>query len=213
MIVKAWLRVPNWGDLINKELVRMISGQEPALIPAIESPGQDNYLICGSVAGYADELSTIWGAGFLTEYDRIEHVKEIRAVRGPITRYLIRAQGLECPEIYGDPALLLPRYYKPRLIKRHAWGVVLHYSDLDHEFQFANVIRPDLPSFEFIDRILECERIMSSSLHGLVVAEAYGIPAEQLKLNGPIYQLKFDDYNLAKGRVNLDKLMEVCPLA
>ncbi|WP_156383835.1 hypothetical protein [Methylobacterium sp. Leaf456] len=53
-----------------------------------------------------------------------------------------------------------------------------------------------------IDAVLSCRRILSSSLHGLILAHAYGIPATWLKISDrPLGDdFKFRDYWASIGR-------------
>lgn len=53
---------------------------------------------------------------------------------------------------------------------------------------------------EVLRQIAACEFIVSSSLHGLVIADAYGVPNVRVRLSlGLIDELKFDDYYSAFG--------------
>ncbi|MFG1480111.1 polysaccharide pyruvyl transferase family protein [Xanthobacter sp. V4C-4] len=123
----------------------------------------------------------------------------IHATRGPISRALLSG-GDTSPGVFGDPVWLLPRFYRPRIRKKWRLGVVLHLSDLADRAYEAHPLpalrRYDLPAGlasevrlittvtpigvgrlkAKVDEILACERIVSTSLHGLVIAEAYGIP-------------------------------------
>jgi len=112
------------------------------------------------------------------------------------------------PEVYGDPALLLPLIYSKNAYsgaKLYKRGIIPHYIDkkahptLEDGDHLIDVLRP-WP--EVVDEILRCEAVVSSSLHGIVVAEAYGIPAtwavwSSKVIGGP---LKFHDYFLGTGR-------------
>ena len=53
-----------------------------------------------------------------------------------------------------------------------------------------------------IDEICSCDMIVSSSLHGIIIAEAYGIDAVWIKLSDKIIggRFKFNDYFLGSGR-------------
>ena len=118
------------------------------------------------------------------------------ATRGPISARILG--GTDVP--YGDPVWLLPRFYRPRVEKTHELGIILHLSELDGRALDAGpsaaVQRAHIPetwrgSVKTIntlttispeglrkktDEILACKRIVSTSLHGMVIAETYGIP-------------------------------------
>lgn len=93
---------------------------------------------------------------------------------------------MDCPAAYGDPALLLPKYYQPKQLQKSKIGVVLHHRDWDvMGSDFIENLRKealviDLTRYgcwtDVIDQICSCELILSSSLHGLIVSDAYGIP-------------------------------------
>lgn len=130
-------------------------------------------------------------------------------MRGPLTRETLLRAGYRCPRIYGDPALLLPRFYQPRGWRAlHDVGVVCHHSHRNL-LLFGEGIRGidiarDIDGIEsFIDEICECRRIVSSSLHGIIVAHAYGIAARQFFVaDSPLLgsaNKKFEDYYLSTG--------------
>lgn len=212
MIIKAWMPRYNWGDQINRELAWLITGEWPELVHANTFQAKPHYLCIGSILTYCDPASIVWGSGFLSAEDKLtREPAKICAVRGPLSRAALLKQRVYCPEVYGDPALLLPRFYNPQIRKRHNLGVVLHWGDVNNAKMFKHVILPTSPPFKFIDEILACKAILSSSLHGLIVAEAYGIPADQLVLSEDHYQFKFDDYKESRKYLDLNKLMDVCP--
>jgi hypothetical protein len=125
----------------------------------------------------------------------------IHATRGPFTGDIFRREGLVAPEIYGDPVWFLPKLFpRPAAPPTYELGVILHLTELDaytstagasdalerysvpEELKHAvRIISPitdrDLKSMEErLFEILSCKRIASTSLHGLVIAETYGIP-------------------------------------
>jgi pyruvyltransferase len=111
----------------------------------------------------------------------------------------------DVPEVYGDPAMLLPLIYTPRTEKRFEVGLVPHYVDRDA----VRMNDPCVSTIDVladwqsvIDRIAECETILSSSLHGLIVAEAYGIPALWTTITDGVAGegFKFRDYYLSTSR-------------
>ena len=125
--------------------------------------------------------------------------------------------GLECPEVYGDPALLMPLIYKPKVEKvKGRIGFIPHYKDvkdkdiirlLNEGGKDAILIKVQKYSswHDVIKQILSCEFIISSSLHGLILSDAYGIPNQWITLQKalPGGGFKFDDYYSAVGKVVL----------
>lgn len=130
------------------------------------------------------------------------------ATRGPLSGALIAGGRVAAP-VFGDPVWLLPRFYRPEVEKRWELGVILHLSELaDRATEChprAGLRRAEIPA-EFagsvrlintvtdistggmrarLDDILSCRRIVSTSLHGLVFAESYGIPCLPFPARGP----------------------------
>jgi len=129
-----------------------------------------------------------------------------------LTRKYLLKRGIVCPEVYGDPALLLSLYYCPKVEKKHRIGVVLHYKDQTDENKerilqaFPDVFFIDIAHYNnwlgFVDQLLSCDVILSSSLHGLIVAESYGVPNVWVKLSGNVMggEFKFHDFFLSINR-------------
>ena len=72
-------------------------------------------------------------------------------------------------------------------------------------FKVISVARSTPHEIEnFIDELASCESIFSSSLHGVIVAQAYGIPAQWITVkDSPInddQNFKFEDYFLGAGQ-------------
>jgi len=138
-------------------------------------------LAIGSIIQHATARHTVWGSGAIRATDRLSADATYLAVRGPLTRNMVLEAGGTCQEVYGDPALLLPRFHCEPVRQTHRLGIVPHYVD---EAQVRKHY-PDTPiisplrhdPLEVVDEIRSCRKIVSSSLHGLVVAHAYGIPA------------------------------------
>jgi pyruvyltransferase len=70
-------------------------------------------MVIGSIIGWmTNKDSIIWGSGVREPDNPLPAIpRKVLAVRGPLTRKYLISQGVECPEIYGDPALLLPKIY------------------------------------------------------------------------------------------------------
>lgn len=171
---------------------------------------QQKLLAIGSVLIIARDNDVIWGTGMnakrldLTLYKF--HDLEVKAVRGPLTRRFLQDNfNIACPEIYGDPALLIP-YFFPEFKKNpdpeHDYVIVSHYSEknLFPKEEYPNVIYADEPWRDVIRKILNSKFVISSSLHGMIVAEAYGIPARYLRVTESEPLFKFMDYYLGTNR-------------
>lgn len=135
---------------------------------------------------------TIFGSGFIEKGPEAAPRFKVLAVRGALTRARL---NIDAP--LGDPGLLFGKIIPPQK-KRWRLGVVPHYAD--------NLKRGDLPKgVRFINvrqnpikvslDIAACDFIVSSSLHGLVVADALGIPNVRLSFQGLVGgDYKFRDY-------------------
>lgn len=174
-----WTDAPNFGDLLSPWLVRKMTGMN------VEFADRDepHYVTIGSIVGRASNNSLIWGTGsFGTETKaRLSPKAKYHAVRGPLTRQILKNAKIDAPQIYGDPALLMPLYYYPDVPITHEIGVVVRWSekewksvDIDPRVKIINLKTSDVE--ETIDAFMSCRRIISSSLHGLIIADAYGIP-------------------------------------
>lgn len=205
----------NWGDDINYYFLREIV--DKPIVPYYHSIiakhlNRPNYIVIGSTIDLiADEKSVIWGAGIIdSKTTSLPRFKEIRAVRGPKTREKLLSMGFDCPEVYGDPALLIPYHYYPTIEKKYQLGIIPHFHDLPKVRNMISNIKNvkiiDIRNYkhwhDFIDEILSCENIASSSLHGLITAFAYGIPNLWIEFNEGVSRdrFKYDDFFASIGK-------------
>jgi hypothetical protein len=196
----------NYGDLLSKYLVEKISGKETRFVHPKKQPWYNrkkiNLLAVGSVLHHASKDSIVWGSGIIDHEQEISEA-DFRAVRGPRTREHLLKLGFDCPAVFGDPALLLPKYYHPEIEKKAELGIIPHY----HDFNDAKEIFSGREGVEVLDlltmdveettsEILGYKRVLSTSLHGLIVAHAYGIPAIWIKMSDKIFgnDIKYFDY-------------------
>lgn len=196
----------NYGDLLSKYIVEQVSGRSTVYYNAPKkrkSWFQKRHLLAiGSIMNYATAKSVVWGSGIIRREEQFGQA-QFTAVRGPQTRKRVLELGYDCPEVYGDPGLLLPRFYNPEVPKEYQLGVIPHYIDFPEvktEFQdqpgtlVVNLIGDDF--LATTRQILKCEQIISSSLHGLIIAHAYGIPAIWVRFSDQLTgdNIKFQDY-------------------
>ena len=176
-------------------------------------------LALGSIFHNIKQGDVVWGTGINPKWQSLHTPcvqPDIRAVRGPLTRnFLQRRYGWEVPEIYGDPAILMPELFpelKPKPLKDYT--VILQHNDEEYarEIQKSdnnNIFycqRPHRkPWREVIDNILAARLVISSSLHAIIIAEMFGIPARwlanpELPSTETEAVFKFNDYYMSSGR-------------
>ena len=197
----------NFGDKLNENLIEKISGNQVVnIISNFDFSNKSVYACIGSTLQKKFKYPTqIWGAGAMYSDRKInlDTISRIHAIRGALSRQLLIRQGRSCPEIYGDPAILLPYYYNFNVVKTHSIGIIPHYLDKDSEFVKFYSNTEDIKIIDIckdtetvIKDVLSCINVISSSLHGLIVADTYGINSlwvefsDNVKGNG----FKFRDY-------------------
>jgi len=223
-LIKAfWVRLPrpgNFGDKIGPWLIREITGTWP--LYRRPRCNCEVHLTVGSIIRLAKGRNIIWGSGIIDSKEKLTRGLDIRAVRGPHTLKKCQQGGqwVEAGIPMGDPALLMPRFYTPkRLGRRWSLGIVPHYVDLEdprvkaYRRDGAKIISPLQSVTKVLDQICACDAIRSSSLHGLIIAEAYGVPYERITLGGRLTGdgVKFRDFKDSLGDFDADALMKACP--
>lgn len=206
----------NWGDDMNVFLCELWFGK--TLINYATSilswqSKKPNYALIGSILQTANKNTIVWGSGLISRNEvPKEQPKKICAVRGPLSREVLLNKGFSCPAIYGDPILLLPKFYKPEVSVRWEVGIIPHIHDEDNplignylkEHSEATLI--SMQGYEkwedLVLKICSCRFIVSSSLHGLIVSDAYGIPNVWVEFSDKVYGdgFKFRDYFASVNR-------------
>ena len=200
--------VANWGDHVNPYIIEKMTGK--AILQSTFG-WTEHLLAVGSILRNANRNTIVWGSGFISETSKFRGTpKKIAAVRGPLTGQRLTDLGYENPQVYGDPALLMPRFYNPKVEKLHKIGLVAHYAEkndaiVEHLASLGiYLVDIQLPVETFVDELCKCETIISSSMHGLIAADAYGIPNRWLMLSDKLVggEFKFHDYYNAIGVFN-----------
>ena len=143
----------------------------------------------------------IWGAGCLRPGCTISNfLMEPIALRGELTRKRLNAGNI----VLGDPGILFNRLHTPPTVKKYKYGIVAHYTDYSSPViaqlleanKHAVLIPVDIEPLETLKMIGSCECIISSSLHGLVAADSFGIPNYRCSFFGKLAggDYKFMDY-------------------
>lgn len=168
-------------------------------------PWERGLFAIGSILDGSSYKTLVWGSGFRENYSRYRGGK-VYAVRGKLTQSLLPHHIANKKELaIGDPALLLPLVYTPNKNVVHKIGIIPHFIDYDyfssiysHKYYIIDVRTSDVE--EVIKQICSCRFILSTSLHGLIISHAYGIPALWIKKNWiNSSDFKFYDYFSSVG--------------
>lgn len=226
-------KIPNLGDELSPYLVGKLASRDVIRAEAETHPTA--LFAIGSIIGRTRfSTQVVWGSGFISAIGRLKTRPICTAVRGPLT--LAR---LDLPRNIpvGDPALLMPEIYRPTgIAQKIEIGIIPHhidYKDFNRRFvpddRISHKIM-DIATAEvegFIDQLLQCRFVFSSSLHGVILAHAYGIPALWMELSDKVIGggYKFHDYFLSvsippympldfsKDRIRLSQLRQLAEAA
>ena len=205
MVYGFWSPEANFGDALTPWILEKLFN-EPVVFKRPAS-GHTSYMVTGSILNCELTNAVVWGCGLANANDPVAlDAAEIRAVRGPLTAKIARARGAVISDVVGDPALLLPRWYKPK-IEGGDLGIIPHYVDYKEVQarygQSDDIVVVDVlqPVETVLDQLALCNRVLSSSLHGLIAAHAYGKPADWVIFSNRIEGdgMKFQDYFLSIG--------------
>ncbi len=206
-----WRKKPNFGDGISPLIVAHASGR------AVEwaEPEEAEIFALGSILRpvakcYREARAhrpIIWGAGCMQPVGRRFTANvEFAALRGPKS-----AEVLHVPvEAFGDPGLLIREVLGEDIKIGEEVAVVPHFSHADLPIWQALAERPGIrlvdvrarDPLEAVRLIAGARHVFSSSLHGLVTADAYGIPSTWIDPEGIHAEphFKFNDYALGIER-------------
>lgn len=223
--MRWWGHERNFGDLLGPWIASRITQKPIRWVPNHEP----HYLTVGSILGHATPASVLWGTGSFGN-ETMEDVtlgERYLAVRGPLTRAKLEMFKQPVPRVYGDPALLVPMLYPSTVQPSYELGVVLRWSEAKRKEAFqiegARLIELKTDDIEgTLDAILSCKRIISTSLHGLILADAYGIPNSWLiaetgwgkehkfwdYLTSVRKEREPDDFDITDAAYDLDSLIE-----
>ena len=215
----------NWGDVLSQFLLEHFSGKKLNkddvfyFDDAAYMLDKNGKIVgIGSSMKYVRPDDYVWGTGCIDEHHVGDKPKKVYSVRGPLTRDVLLKRGWDVPEVYGDPALLFPQIYNPTIEKKYKIGLIPHCVDfhsldglksINHmEDMGVKIINVTSGVYEFIDQLKECEMIISSSLHGLIAADAYGIPNYRVKVSNLVHggDFKYLDHYASVKREHYEPL-------
>ncbi|UCG35111.1 MAG: polysaccharide pyruvyl transferase family protein, partial [Candidatus Omnitrophota bacterium] len=185
IVYAYWGTYPNFGDQLTPLLLRHY-GYTPVYShykPIFKHVRKADFVSVGTLLGNTPEdfSGVILGTG-MDDYQKTFKYATIVGVRG----YLTKKNMLISDNILvGDPGLLVSYMYPKELPKKWDLGVVPHFVDKKDDIieiwkkRFGSrvkIIDVQRKPGAVIKDIKRCRNIISSSLHGLIVADAFGIP-------------------------------------
>ena len=205
-----WEETKNLGDAICPVIVDY-AAQQSGVRTTKRVNGTKHLYAIGSVITAGCQDCTVWGSGILNleKLSRVKNRKlDIRAVRGPLTRLALMEYGYAVPEVYGDPGMLLPLIYDPQVQKQYPVSVITHMDEAVDAAGDVHSISIRTGDYQnFADQIKASELVISSSLHGIIFAEAYGVPAILLKPKSDLF--KYYDYYYSTKRFDFPMAQSV----
>lgn len=205
-----WKQRENIGDGISPIICEYMLSKKGLSLNSI-SKKIYHLTAVGSICGAGRMDLTVWGSGIHHQVlmDNIVRFKkyrklDVRAVRGPETEKFLNDNGIKCPKVYGDPAIIMPLIYEPvRRVEEYDVSLVIHISQKNSSKIPENVHLIDIESNDykrFIDELAASKKIISSSLHGIILAESYGVPAVFLCEGMEDQMMKYKDWYYSTGR-------------
>ena len=196
-----WDGTPNFGDLIGPDIINSIAG---CALPLARAGDKNVLLGPGSIIDYCEKFasSIVWGSGIDPHYGKIPlnlSAVKFLAVRGPLTRELLKLDI----SVLGDPGLLLPSIF-PRKPEAGPVAIVVHHSTTKRRLRDMlfnpynsgyHIVDPRNSWRNIVDQICSSSFVFCQSLHGAIVAEAYGVPWAWWKgFHGRVATFKWHDW-------------------
>lgn len=162
---------------------------------------------------YRDPLQ-IWSAGFIRHNNQKESAIRkntyVASVRGELSKKrLENALGIKLDITTGDGGLLAELLIKEKYHKKYHLGIIPHireigekkYDEMVDTHPNSVIIDVRDEPMEFLKIISQCECVISSSLHGLIIADSFYIPNQQATLTNKLSGdgFKFEDYYSSFG--------------
>ena len=202
----------NFGDRLNEYILNKISKKKVVFSHnIINFLNKKVYSFIGSILDYSRIRNlTVLGSGYINS-NRTNSIipKRVEFIRGhlSLSKYnKLTKKDIKVP--FGDPSILVKKLYNPNLPKIYDYGIIPHYIDKNNPFLSELIREISSKSLKYIlidvfdkteniiDNIKKSKKILSSSLHGLIISDLYCVPNRWVKFSENIYggNFKFDDY-------------------
>jgi pyruvyltransferase len=222
-----YAQVPNMGDLLNPLIVEKVFGKDVKKTPLygsqliaigsglnalFKSESLKTRLNQAVLSKFSNELH-VWGTGFIrkpTQKDFFRNNIIFNSVRGELSKIeLEKILNTKLDITTGDAGLLANSLFNRKIPKKYKLGIIPHFrhqdahifSDIKQNNNNSVIIDLKEDPMKVIEMIGQCEFIISSSLHGLIVADSFNIPNIHLDISINIKGdgFKFADYYSSFG--------------
>ncbi len=183
----------NFGDWLSPYIFSKLSGQPVRYVnPQSKSIDIPHFFGVGSIAKFAKDTSIVLGSGFSSKEAIANPKAKYLMVRGPLSRDIVISCGGQCPEVYGDPGIIMPRLYSPKIGKNNdRYALIRHFKHKDLPLLLTDNI-DELDIFasspeeieHFIDSIHSYKGIVTTAMHGYIICQAYGLPCALATFEG-----------------------------
>ncbi len=220
--------IQNMGDQLNKVLIEKIYNckvvRKNFLLADVSGIGSglSNFFyeniflrdLAKKIFGLFKPRVYIWGTGFISynsgDKKLCKKKTKFMAVRGELSKSRIEKSlntKIDC--VTGDAGILASYLIDEKIEKKYDIGIIPHlneqndkrFAELIKQFSNSRMIDVSRDPITVTKQIAECRYILSSSLHGLIIADSLGVPNIHVvatnKLRGDGF--KFDDYYSAYG--------------
>jgi len=222
----AWWHLPepgNYGDWLSPYIINKLTSCKINFVnPQSKNIAESHYFSIGSIGKFTKRNSIVLGTG-ISAMDAELHIDaSYKMVRGLYTRKRVLELGGTCPEIYGDPAIVLPRIYTPVIdknnVKKGKKLLVRHFTNLDIPLQLpknmeeGSIFASHPKEIEsFIDKLHEYDAVITSAMHCYITCQAHSIPCALVSFEGNKDSvhgdgIKYRDYLSGVGLVERDPI-------
>ena len=158
----------------------------------------------------------IWTSGAIDSKTILDFPKaNIIALRGVLSAKKVNRGG---NIVMGDGGLLCNYLDTKKVLKTKRLGIIPHYVDINNSHVLALSKQPWVSLIDICDdyqrviaKVKRCHYIVSSSLHGLILADSCGIPNRRFDVGGNIVGdgFKYDDYYSIYPNVDKNKVSPI----
>ena len=199
----------NFGDHLSAVIVSSLLAKHQLTLED-EVSVQRRLLGIGSILHFCRPGDVVWGSGINGKIDPKSYSLptniDVRAVRGPLTAEVLRKRGIQVPDVFGDPGLLIKHLFGQRFMPSAQTDVLFvpNLHDIPKVPNGIHWVSPTLGWNRVVAEIVKAKLVLASSLHGLVIAESFGIPARYVRLSETEDLFKYRDYYAGSGRGQLE---------